>query len=428
MATRNPLPPTHDDVLTGLLTASGFRAGLDAWAAQDSATGLQAMLVGFPRFHSVNLAYGEAAGDLALGEIAHRIREFCAEELAGETLLARIGGRDFLLASQQAMSRERWQWLAQALLAGLSRPIQMGGEGVRLSPRIALLRGAPGEGAAALFDRLAQTQSQLQKQRGRRLLWADGSHLARSRSAARLEADLLGAIDRREIGILFQPQFDTQFGGLVGAEELARWDHPDLGRIGAGTLFAVADRADIVAPLSRHIIQRALELAASWTRPLRLSLNVTAEDFAGGDFGEGFAATLSASGFPPERLTLEITEQALIHDLEGSAQVLRALAEKGVCIALDDFGTGFSNFRYLKVLPVGCLKLDRSIVRDIASDPRDRAILRALVGMAKALDLTLVAEGVEEPAQLAILRQEGCHTYQGYLASHPLDSAALMTL
>jgi len=428
MATKASLPLAHDDVLTGLLTASGFRARLDAWASDEPEVAIQAMLVSFHRFHSVNLAYGEAAGDLALAEIAHRIREFCAEELENEALLARIGGRDFLLASHEPLSRERWQWLAEALGASLSRPIQLGGEGVRLSPRTALLRGAPGENAATLFDRLDETQSQLQKQSGRRLLWADGSHPVRARSAARLEADLLGAIDRREIGILFQPQFDTISGELVGAEALARWDHPALGRIGAGTLFAVADRADLVAPLSRHIAERALELAAGWNRPLRLSLNVTAEDFAEGNFGESFGAALAASGFAATRLTLEITEQALIHDLDGSAEVLRGLAAAGVCIALDDFGTGFSNFRYLKVLPVGCLKLDRSIVRDVASDPRDRTILRALVAMARALDLKLVAEGVEERAQLAVLREEGCETYQGFLGSHPLDSDALMSL
>lgn len=420
--------PAHDDVLTGLFTASGIRGRLDAWAQAEPDLAVQAMLVSFHRFQSVNLAYGEAAGDIALAEIAHRIREFCAEELDGEALVARIGGRDFLLVSRRDMNRERWQWLAEALVANLSRPIQLGPDGVRLAPRIALLRGSPGEGAAMLFDRLDQTTTQLQKQAGRRLLWADGSHPVRARSAARLEADLLGAIDRDEIDVLFQPQFETRGGGLVGAEALARWNHPELGRVGAGTLFAVAERGDLVALLSRHIAARALSLAGGWERPLRLSLNVTAEDLAEPDFAENIAAAISKSGFDSRRLTLEITEQALIHDLDGSARILRELAAAGVRIALDDFGTGFSNFRYLKVLPVGCLKIDRSLVRDLASDQRDRAILRAIVAMARALDLSLVAEGVEDRDQLAILAAEGCETYQGFFGSHPLSSAELVAL
>lgn len=423
-----PFPGADHDVLTGLLTASGARACLGAWAAGSPDLPVQAMLVGFHRFQSVNLAYGQAAGDRALGEIARRIREFCAEELDGETLLARIGGRDFLIVSREAMTRERWQWLAEALAASIARPLHLNGDALRLSPRTALLRGAIGESAASLLDRLDQALALLQQPGGRRMAWADGSHPARARSAARLEADLIGAIDRNEIAILFQPQFDTQTGALTGAEALARWNHPVLGRVGAGTLFAVAERADHVGQLSRHIAIRALTEAVGWPEPLRLSLNVTAEDLGESDFAQGMHALLAQTGFPPARLTIEITEQALIHDLEGSAQALRELTDLGVRVALDDFGTGFSNFRTLKVLPVSCLKLDRSIIRDLATDPRDGAVLRAIVAMARALEMTIVAEGVEDEAQLAVIAAEGCQTYQGFLRSPALTGAALLAL
>jgi EAL domain-containing protein (putative c-di-GMP-specific phosphodiesterase class I) len=293
---------------------------------------------------------------------------------------------------------------------------------------MALLRGKPGERGAELLDRLDQVSGDLQRRSGRRVLWADGSHPARGRSAASLEGDLLGALHRDEIAVLFQPQFHVMTGALAGAEALARWEHPSFGRISAETLFAVADRGDHVAQLSRHIGLRALTMAATWPAPLRLSLNVTAEDFAVGDFAGTMRRTLEKSGFAPERLTIEITEQTLITDFEACAAALRELAEIGVSVALDDFGTGFSNFRALKVLPLDALKLDRSLVSDVHRDPRDRAILSAMVAMARALGLKVIAEGVETEAQLAILQDEGCDLFQGFLRSGPIsadDFAAL---
>lgn len=419
----DPVSPEQHDLLTGLLTATGVRSRLDGWAAQRPALPVQAMLLGFHRFQSVNLAYGQTAGDRVLEEIAHRLRAFCVEELEGDALLARVGGRDFLLASLRPMSRERWQWLAEALATQVARPIMLGGDTIRLSPRTALLRGAPGDGASALLDRLDQALAALQRQAGRRTIWADGSHPARALSAARLEADLLGAIDRNEISILFQPQYDVRTGSLSGAEALARWDHPELGRIGAGTLFAVADRADHVAQLSRHIAARALEQAAQWRgkHGLRLSLNVTALDLAQPDFAERMQQTVAASGFDAGLLTLEITEESLIADFAGAASSLELLAQSGIAIALDDFGSGFANFRYLKLLPLHALKLDRSIVSGIESDHRDLAILRAIIAMARALDLKVIAEGVEHPGQVELLAAEGADTWQGFLGSRPVD-------
>ena len=186
-----------------------------------------------------------------------------------------------------------------------------------------------------------------------------------------------------------------------------------------------------MAQLSHHIARRALTLAAAWPRPLRLSLNITAEDFALGDVVASLRKLLAQSGFAAERLTLEITEQSLIGDFETCALALETLAGDGVQVALDDFGTGFSNFRALKALPLDALKLDRSLVRDIAADPRDRAIVTAMIAMARALDLKVVAEGIESQAQLAILADCGCDLFQGFLRSGPVaaeDFAALAAM
>lgn len=413
------------DVLTGLV-------GLDAareWLDRAGHSGfVQAMLVSLKRLPSVNLAYGKAGGDLVLVEVARRIGDFVREELGSASIVARTAGGEFLVASGEALSRERWQWLAEALGRTIARPLVVNDERISLAPRTALLRGLLGESGSALLDRLDQAAEALQRSAGRRVLWADGSHPARGRSAARLEGDLIGALHRDEITILLQPQFDVAGGTLIGAEALARWEHPTFGRIGAETLFAVADRGDLVAQLSRHIAQRALAIAATWPDPLRLSLNVTAEDFALGEFAEFLRATLARTGFAPHRLTIEITEQTLITDFDACAAALTDLASSGVHVALDDFGTGFSNFRALKALPLDALKLDQSLVKDIGRDGRDRAILRAMVAMARALDLKVVAEGVENEAQLAILCEEGCEVFQGFLRAGPIDAGAFAQL
>lgn len=412
----------ENDLLTGLPTAAAARAWLD------DACAVQAMLVGLHRFQAVNKAYGDAAGDRVLAEIARRIATFARDELEGERIVARLAGGEFLVASRHPESRERWQWLAEVLAATVARPLQVDGQDLRIAPRIALLRGREGEGGPVLLDRLDQALASLQRHASRRLLWADGSHKARGISEAQLEADLIGAMDRDEIALLFQPQYAVASGALTGAEALARWNHPAMGRIGAETLFAIAARGDHVVQLSRHIARRALELASAWPAALRLSLNVTAEDLATADFRAAMEEAIAAAGFDPARLTLEITEQTLVADPGVSRAGLEALAGQGIKIALDDFGTGFSNFRMLKALPLDALKLDASLVRDIASDPRDRAILRAIVQMADALGLTTVAEGVESDDQLAVLRAEGCATYQGFLRSQPVTHEAMLAL
>lgn len=417
---------THKrDRLTGLPGAQEARDWLDY---AGGAGFVHAMLVGLHRFRSVNLAYGKTGGDLALAEIARRIADFAREELGRDVLVARIGGGEFLVASGGTLSRERWQWLAEALVRTVGRAMPMYGDVLHLVPRVAMLRGQPGEGGADLLDRLDQALDALQQQAGRRIIWADGLHRARGRSAARLEADLIGAMTRDEIGLVFQPQYHVANGQLAGVEALARWDHPQLGRIGADTLFAIAERGDHVAQLSRHIARRALGCAAQWQPSLALSLNVTAEDLADDQFTADFRAILVQTGYPAAQLTLEVTEHALVADFARSAEALGELAALGVRIALDDFGTGYANFHTLKALPLDTLKLDASMVRDVDHDPRDRAILKAIVAMGRALGLKLVAEGIEREAQLAVLTDEGCDTFQGFLRSGPVSAEAIIAL
>jgi EAL domain-containing protein (putative c-di-GMP-specific phosphodiesterase class I)/GGDEF domain-containing protein len=422
------------DALTGLPGLDAARRRLDAWADQTPAHGL---LLALPRLPAINLAYGNAAGDAVIAEAAARMVHFAAAEFDAPWFAARLSGGTFLLLSQEQLSRERWELLADGLAEAVARPIRAQGRSganlsgnvtLRLSPRVALLRAMPGEGAESLLDRLGQTMAVLEKRSGRRLLWADGGVVKPGQSAAALEADLLGAVDRDEIEILFQPQFSLPDGALTGAEALARWNHPRLGRIGAGALFALAERADQVAPLSQHIAARALALAAAWPAPLRLSLNVTSADLAAGAFPETLAALIAASRFPADRLTLEVTEEALIADIGLARQSLETLAALGPRMALDDFGAGFCNFRYLKLLPLHYLKLDRSMIEGVADDPRDLAVLRGIVAMARALELEVIAEGIEDESQAEIAAREGCGYMQGFLRARPMSAEGFLAL
>ncbi len=420
------IPTEARDPLTGLPDAEGAQRQIAAWQLAAREAGrtapVHALLLRLKRFSSVNLAYGEAAGDRALVEVAARIAQLFDAEFGQERLVARPGGGAFLVAAAHPCSRERWEWLADELARAIALPIiDRSGGIVRLRPRMALLRAGSDEAPEQMLGRLADALDRAQEQSAQLLLWVDGEAAFGEHRAHQLEADLLGALDQGEIEVLFQPQYSCADGHLVGAEALARWRHPQLGRIGAEALFAIAERADHVAPLSRHIAAEALAAAKGWPVGLRLSLNVTAADLAVVDFVGAMLAMLEHAGFAPGSLTLEITEQSLLAELEPSARRLDELAGAGIHIALDDFGAGFCNFRYLKVLPLHAIKLDRSMIEGIADDPRDLAVLRGILAMAQALGLSVVAEGVETEAQRAAVAREGCATWQGFLGAPPLS-------
>jgi EAL domain-containing protein (putative c-di-GMP-specific phosphodiesterase class I)/GGDEF domain-containing protein len=420
------------DDLTGLPSVEAVHARLGEWLAQAAATGeaarIHAMLLGLRRFNTVNLAHGAAAGDGALAEVSVRISHFAASELDCPWLVARGSGGNFLLVADEACSRERWQFFAEQLADRIALPIAVPAGVLRLSPRIALLRGLAEEGVDSMLDRLGHALDVAERGQGRRLAWADGETVKPGHSSAQLDADLLRAIDRDEIEIVFQPQFGLPDDRLTGAEALARWNHARLGRIGAGALFAIAERADHVEPLSRHIARRAMTAMAGLPAQLRLSLNVTPADLAKGSYAGELMGIVEESRFPPERLTLEITEQALLQDVHLAARTASELTAQGIRIALDDFGAGFCNFRYLKLLPLHYLKLDRSMIDGITSDPRDLAVLRAIIAMAGALDLQVIAEGIETEEQRDLIAREGCAYYQGFLRAAPMSAAEFATM
>lgn len=241
-----------------------------------------------------------------------------------------------------------------------------------------------------------------------------------------LQTDLLAALGRNEIEVWFQPQFSCDDGRMVGAEALSRWQHPSLGEIGARDLFSIAEKAGLVAPVSRHVVAQALDMARAWPDNLTLSLNITPEEIAEPSFARDFASLVGKSGIASSRLTLEITEDVLLNDLDMAAEALAALNGAGLKIALDDFGAGYCNFSYLKSLPLDILKLDRAMVMGVATDKRDLAVLRAIVTLAHALDLEVVAEGIETEAQHQVIVDEGCAYWQGFLRAEPMRNQEML--
>ncbi|PTT52687.1 hypothetical protein DBR33_05405, partial [Stenotrophomonas sp. HMWF022] len=246
-----------------------------------------------------------------------------------------------------------------------------------------------------------------------------------------LAADLHHAIERGEIDIVFQPQVAIRTGRITGVEALARWRHPTLGPLGADPLFAAAERADLGLALSDHIQQVALQRAARWPARLshlRLSINVTAADIGRAGFARIFLDRVAASGFPIERLTVEITETGLIRELDRAAQVLDTLRAEGVRVAIDDFGTGYSSLAYLTSLPIDYLKIDRALVTEVDGTRRDRVVVRGIIRIAAQLGMGIIAEGVETEGQAQLLGRLGCDTYQGFLCAAPLDEKALQAM
>jgi EAL domain-containing protein (putative c-di-GMP-specific phosphodiesterase class I) len=242
--------------------------------------------------------------------------------------------------------------------------------------------------------------------------------------AVRRDARLADAIRLGRIAVHFQPQIEPSTGRVVGVEALARWRdcNPAQG------LFARAAAGRLSERLSRAVQRRAIRAAAAWDgvlAELRLSINVLPEDLARADYDRWLLAELAAAGLDPRRLTIEIVESGLVRDRPAVAARLQALRDAGVRIAVDDFGTGYANLAYLTSLPLDSLKIDRGLVADLVGGCRDRIVVKAMISMARELGLSVIVEGVETPAQLALVAAWGCDLYQGFLGAGALDEDQL---
>lgn len=240
----------------------------------------------------------------------------------------------------------------------------------------------------------------------------------------RRDRALEDAIAGDRIAIRFQPQFEPATGHIAGVEALARWD----GESCTAQMFGRAARGGLHERLSRFAQRKALRIAGAWGPPLdelNLSINLVAEDLASADYDRWLLAEIAAAGLRPDRVTVEITESSLLADLALAAERLGRLRAAGVRIAVDDFGTGYASMAWLTSLPLDTLKIDRGLVADLVEGKRDRIVVRAMIALARELNLKVVVEGVETPGQLALLAEWGCDLYQGFLGSAALDEVEL---
>ena len=427
------LSDTHGEEAVGRDDLTGVRsrqAALD-WMEARSGLATTVLLLSISQFDRMNAAYGQVVGDALLGRIARRIERLTADVATG-AMVARIAGTEFLIGlTGEVAAADRATFLARQLIGAVGRPFSAGDHLIRLTARCGIAQSRPDDDATRLLRRAGTALADARAGGGEGIRIFSAEKRSRQVDADQLETDLRLALHRGEIGILFQPQYPVSGQAMVGVEALARWNHPHYGPLGAGMLFATAERSDYMLPLSAHIQAEALRQAAAWPRALshlRLSINVTADDIAQPGFMPQFLNLVDASGFPRARLTVEITESGLIEDVGNATALLSALRAEGLAVAVDDFGTGYSSLAYLKSLPLDYLKIDSGLAQDIAGTARDRIIVRSVIHMAKSLGLHVIAEGVETEQQLDLLTREGCDFYQGFLRSAGVSSAELVAM
>jgi EAL domain-containing protein (putative c-di-GMP-specific phosphodiesterase class I) len=247
---------------------------------------------------------------------------------------------------------------------------------------------------------------------------------------ASLEHDLLGALARGELRTEYQPIVETGDGRITSVEALLRWAHPSRGLVAPTLFIPLAEQSDLITEIGRWVLEQACRDRHRWrdsgkTDDLMISVNVSSHQVMSSDFVETVATVLSSTDTDPKLVTLEVTESVFVQDLERALVVLRKLKDLGVKLALDDFGTGYSSLNYLKRFPIDTLKIDQSFVQDITRGGSDGAIVSAVIAMGKALNIRVIAEGVETQEQLKFLTEHGCHEFQGYLFSRPMAASAL---
>ena len=360
------------------------------------------ILVQVDQMARINNSAGTAAGDAVLDEMGRRLESFAGDEFGRGSRVERLDGPRFLIIPAVPLSLGALRAQERALHVALAEPM-VGDPNGRLAIRI----------AAAMITRDEPVGEQLR---------SASDQLGRPASA-RDGAMVHAALSQDEVIIFYQPQYDVGTGEMMGVEALLRWQHPELGLLGAGALVTAARAARLERELTEHAHRVALAEIANWPKSLgglRVSLNITAADLGDPEFAGRFAAMTKAAGVDPDRLTLELTEQAMLSDPASAADQLAQIRALGVAVAIDDFGTGYSSLSLLARLPIDYLKIDSGFTRTIDGSDRDRIVVRAIVDLARALGLLVVAEGVENEKQLARLKELGVASWQGFLRSGPV--------
>ncbi len=389
---------------------------------------LALLFIDLDGFKLINDNLGHSAGDLLLKLSADRIRH-C---LRPGDIAIRLGADEFLVLLPAIRETQDLQGLIEALQRRLHDPADIGQEWVRLSASIGIsLYPEHGQTPDSLIS-AADNAMHEAKRRGRNgYLFHSPDMTAQTRERMLLEQGLLKAIEQQEFRLLYQPMTDLADGHLSGLEALIRWQHPSLGMISPDRFIPVAEECGLIEPLGEWVMRTACQQGQQWLAEgravPRLSVNVSVREMRSHDYVERVTAILAATGFPAERLEIEVTE-SIIQSVDHSLRLFTRLKALGVQIAIDDFGTGFSSLSLLRSLPIDRIKIDRAFVQALPDDKHSRELCRTIVQLASSLGIAVTAEGIETQPQRQFLQSLHCEEGQGYLFSHPLPEPHLPSL
>lgn len=418
---------SQHDALTGLPNRTRLQAFLDAKLKTLPLVEqpLVMLSLDLDRFKPVNDLLGHAAGDRVLNEVSSRLTD-CVRH--GD-LVARVGGDEFVLILSDAGTQDDVENFCKRLIVSLERAIRIDEQEVFISASIGIALAPNDAGNVTEMLRYADIALYEAKSAGRNT-WRfySGEMNARIIERRRLESDLRYGIKHGELRLHFQPRYRIADGQMVGAEALVRWQHPERGLIAPDTFIPIAEESGLILSLSDWVLETACACAAQWPDALFVSVNLSPTEFKRGNLMERVRHALQASGIEPARVELEITESVMLEDAVGALDVMRALKQLGIRIAMDDFGTGYSSLSYLRAFPFDGLKIDRSFLTRLEDSEDDQAIIHAIVGLGRALALTVTAEGIETAEHLAMLKAVACDEGQGYFLSRPLDTDAFNRL
>ena len=411
---------TEQDALTGVANRQGFHTLLAARLGETAGAGLALGHLDLDNFRSVNDALGYQAGDRLILQLVARLR---AQLQAGDRL-ARLGSDEFALLLDARAGQWRIERLAERLCEVLAEPYWVDGESLLLGCSLGLAHARAGASADVLMWHAHMAMQHAKSQQGCTYHLFDERTQRAARSRAEQESELRRALRRDELELHYQPRLCLKSGRILGLEALVRWRHRERGLLAPSEFVPLAEESGLIVPLGYWVIARALR-DMQWLRgrglpALHMAVNLSFRQFQDSQLLATLGRLIEERGVEAQWLEFELTETAVMRRSDQVQQTMLALGRLGVRFSLDDFGTGFSSFVHLNNLPITLLKIDKSFVTGMASRPENRQLVRAMINLAHNLDLEVVAEGVETPELLDLLRQFGCDQVQGYLISKAL--------
>jgi diguanylate cyclase len=419
----------HDD-LTGLHNRRALMAHLSERLAAGKPGPVPVLYLDLDRLKSINDYLGHTAGDWYLRTFAEQLRM----RAGVKSMTARLGGDEFVVVPDGSMSIETAEQTGEELCAALRDRMALGGHMITRTVSVGVAVGAPGRDTTSDLLHRADEAVLSAKRAGGNTVAVSSDDMALQRLFRNdIELHLRGDIDNEALLLHYLPEVDLWTGAIVAVEALVRWRHPTWGLLLPESFIGVVESANLGNDLGRWVMRTAMAEFSRWRsrgvgQNTTLRINVSPAQLINRGFVSSVAETIDEFGLDGGSVCLEITERAVVRDIDTTRKTLEALKEVGVQIAIDDFGTGYAVLSHLKSLPVDILKIDTSFVRDLGTSSRDLAIVRAIIGLAEAFDLQLVAEGVETPAAALTLMRHGCHRAQGYLLSRPLPGNAMESL